>query len=256
MNPATDTTRRADLAKIHLAKKELCMSDEDYAAVISRVSKGRTQSAGELDMFERGKVLAHFKRCGWQPKVARKPNQPYSRPVTADSPEARKARALWLFLHELGEVRDPSERALGHYAKRVLKVDALQWTRKLWKLIESLKDWGMRVLPARCEAMREQLAPHHADLPQAIAEQMQAAWNYLQQRKHNKRLFDEYEALYQALNVGLQHVAKAADLPESQKTPHNAKTTPAAPDVAPQQIGTICAAFSRGFDASEKPKEE
>lgn len=72
MNPTTDTTRRADLAKIHLAKKELRMTDEDYAAVISRISKGRTNSAGELDVFERGKVLAHFKRCGWQPKHARK----------------------------------------------------------------------------------------------------------------------------------------------------------------------------------------
>lgn len=256
MNPSTDTTRRADLAKIHLAKKELCLSEEDYAAVISRISKGRTQSAGELDARERGKVLAHFKRCGWQPKHSRKPAQPYSRPVTADSPEARKARALWLFLHELGEVRDPSERALGHYAKRVLKVDALQWSRDLWKLIESLKDWGMRVLPARCEVMREQLAPHHADLPQAIAEQVQAAWNCLQRRKHNKRLFDEYEALYQTLKAGLQHLASAPVLPKSQKTPHNAKTPLAAPDVAPQQIGTICAAFSRGFGASKKPKEE
>lgn len=255
MNPATDRTRRADLAKIHLAKKELCLSDEDYAAVICRISKGRTSSAGELDMFERGKVLAHFKRCGWQPKHARKPNQPYSRPVTADSPEARKARALWLFLHELGEVRDPSERALGHYAKRVLKVDALQWTRDLWKLIESLKDWAMRVLPARCEAMREQLAPHHADLPQTVAEQVQAAWSCLQRRKHNKRLFDEYEALYQALSAGLQHLPKAPVLPESQKTPHNAKTTLAAPDVAPGQIGTICTALPREFGASEKTEE-
>lgn len=256
MNPATDTTRRADLAKIHLAKKELCMSDEDYAAVISRVSKGRTQSAGELDVRERGMVLAHFKRCGWQPKHARKPAQPYSRPVTADSPEARKARALWLFLHELGEVRDPSERALGHYCKRVLKVDALQWTRDLWKLIESLKDWAMRVLPAHCEAMREQLEPHRAALPPEIAKSLADALHDLYNNIENKRLFNEYEALYQALKAGLQHVAKAVDLPESPKTPHNAKTPPAAPDVAPQQIGTICAAFSREFGASEKPKEE
>ena len=33
--------RRADLAKIHLAKKDLCMSDDDYAAVMLCVSKGR-----------------------------------------------------------------------------------------------------------------------------------------------------------------------------------------------------------------------
>ena len=256
MNPTTDTTRRADLAKIHLAKKELRMTDEDYAAVISRISKGRTNSAGELDVFERGKVLAHFKRCGWQPKHARKSGQPYSRPVTADSPEARKARALWLFLHELGEVRDPSERALGHYARRVLKVDALQWSRDLWKLIESLKDWAMRVLPSRCEAMRQQLAPHREALPPEIAKSLADALHDLYNNIENKRLFNEYEALYQALKTGLQHVAATPHFPESQKTPHNAKTPLAAPDGAPQQIGTICAALSRGFGASEKPKED
>ena len=232
MSPATDTTRRADLAKIHLAKKELCMSDEDYAAVISRVSKGRTQSAGELDVRERGKVLTHFKRCGWQPKHSRKPAQPYSRPVTADNPEARKTRALWLFLHELGEVRDPSERALGHYAKRVLKVDALQWSRDLWKLIESLKDWAMRVLPARCEAMRGQLEPRRAALPPEIAKSLANALHDLYNNIENKHLFNEYEALYQALKAGLRHLAQASVLPESQKTPHNAKTSSDAVDVS------------------------
>ena len=61
--------RRADLAKIHLAKKDLRMSDDDYAAVMLCVSKGRTASAGELDAHERAQVLEHFKRCGWKPNM-------------------------------------------------------------------------------------------------------------------------------------------------------------------------------------------
>ena len=192
--------RRTDLAKIHLAKKDLCMSDDDYAAVILRVSKGRTSSAGELGVHERGQVLEHFKRCGWKPKPRNA--GAYSRPVAADSAEARKARALWLMLHELGQVRDPSERALGSYCKRVLKVDALQWTDgQIWRLIESLKDWAMRVLPARCEAMRQQvdamgLSPK--ETADVRGELMALAAAKLDRRK---RLFDHYHALYAALRA-------------------------------------------------------
>ena len=199
--------RRADLAKIHLAKKDLRMSDDDYAAVMLCVSKGRTSSAGELDVRERGQVLEHFKRCGWKPKPRN--SGAYSRPVAADSAEARKVRALWLMLHELGQVRDPSERALGSYCKRVLKVDALQWTDgQIWRLIESLKDWAMRVLPARCEAMRQQvdamgLPPEKtAGVRQAFLEM---SGDRLGRRKPR---FDHYHALYAALMACVQHPAK------------------------------------------------
>ena len=205
MKPPADQ-RRAELAKIHLAKKDLCMSDDDYAAVMLRVSKGRTSSAGELDVRERGQVLEHFKRCGWKPRPRNA--GAYSRPVAADSAEARKVRALWLMLHELGQVRDPSERALGSYCKRVLKVDALQWTDgQIWRLIESLKDWAMRALPARCEAMRMELAPHHAALPADAVALIQRCWvDVLACGK--KHRFDEYHALYAALRDCMRHMVK------------------------------------------------
>jgi phage gp16-like protein len=98
MQPPADK-RRADLAKIHLAKKDLCMSDDDYAAVMLCVSNGRTSSAGELDVRERGQVLEHFKRCGWKPKPRN--SGAYSRPVAADSAEARKVRTEIMELMEL-----------------------------------------------------------------------------------------------------------------------------------------------------------
>ena len=128
---------------------------------------------------------------------------------SAISAEARKARALWLMLHELGQVRDPSERALGSYCKRVLKVDALQWTDgQIWRLIESLKDWAMRVLPARCEAMRQQvdamgLPPEKtAGVRQALREMS------VDRLGRRKPRFDHYHALYAALLACMPPPAK------------------------------------------------
>lgn len=202
-----DPTRKADLAKIHIGKKDLRLEDADYEAIILRVSKGRTSSAGALDVRERGLVLAHFKRCGWHPKHKQPAGARYSRPVRASSDEARKVRALWLLLHELGLVRDASERALGAYCKRVLHVDALQWADgNLYKLIEGLKDWAMRALPSKVQTMREQLAPHHAALPFDLAEELRFAWMALQHSEANQHRFNEHNDMYQALKAGLAHI--------------------------------------------------
>ena len=208
----TDLTRKTDLAKIHIGKKDLHLEDADYEAIILRVSKGRTSSAGELDWRERGQVLAHYKRCGWLPRHKQPAGAGYSRPVKASSDEARKVRALWLLLHELGLVRDASERALGNYCKRVLKVDALQWADgKLYKLIEGLKDWAMRALPAKVDAMRGQLAPHHAALPPELSEELQSAHRELRRTEANDRRFDAFNGMYQALKAGLNHISNAQE---------------------------------------------
>ena len=217
MTNTPDPTRKADLAKIHIGKKDLQLSDADYEAVILRVSKGRTSSAGELGWHERSQVLAHYKRCGWSPSHKQKPGARHSRPVSAGSAEARKVRALWLLLHELGQVRDPSERALGNYCKRVLGVDALQWADgKLYKLIEGLKDWAMRTLPARVEVLREELAPHHAMLPNEIALELAHAWRALHIGVDNKHRFNEYSAMYEALKAGLIHLGQWKEVPHGQ----------------------------------------
>ncbi len=70
----------------------------------------------------------------------------------ANSPEARMVRGLWLLLHRLGEVRNPSEAALAAYVKRMAKVDDLNWAGyRMEPLIESLKAWAARALPAALE---------------------------------------------------------------------------------------------------------
>ena len=59
---------------------------------------------------------------------------------------ARKARALWISLHQLGVVRNSSEQAFEAFACRQLGCEKLVWARQsdAFKLIEALKAMGLR----------------------------------------------------------------------------------------------------------------
>ena len=138
----TDIYRKRELALIHLAKATLGLSRDDYEHVLRTVTgKG---SAADLNAAERDKLLKHFKAKGFQVKPTEKSKQ--ARTLAQDA-QSRKVRALWLMLHALGQVRDPSESALTAYVKRMVKVDALQWAKSQYAVIESLKSWSMRYLP-------------------------------------------------------------------------------------------------------------
>lgn len=58
-------SRRAQLAQIHIAQKDLCMDDETYRAMLWTVAKVR--SASDLDEAGRRAVLEHLRARGWQP---------------------------------------------------------------------------------------------------------------------------------------------------------------------------------------------
>lgn len=132
--------RRAMLAKIHIARKDLGLEDDDYRDVIERVSKGRTRSAGQLSQAALHDLLAEFRRLGWKPKAAA-----LGRGAASD-PQSKKVRALWLALAEAGVVRDKSEKALRSYVHRMTGRDDLRFCdpAEKWRLIESLKSWAVR----------------------------------------------------------------------------------------------------------------
>ena len=129
----------ADLAKIHIAKKQLAMDEDAYRSMLKSI--GGVESAKDLSQAAVGRVLAHLKRCGFK-TVTKKSDR-----KQADDAQSRKIRALWLQLHQLGAVRDPSEQALAAWIKRMGKIDALQWlpTDVASKAIEELKQWIKRV---------------------------------------------------------------------------------------------------------------
>lgn len=131
---ASQPLRRALLAKVHLASKALGMVDDDYRELLQRITGLR--SAGDCDNHQLGAVIAEFERLGFKstPRAA-------ARPAPANHPVARKARAMWISLHQLGAVEDPSERALEAFCKRQLGVDRLHWVDQSqgYRLIEALK---------------------------------------------------------------------------------------------------------------------
>lgn len=130
-------SRRAMIAKVHLARKELGIAEEDYRAILQQLT-GRSSCSAMSDA-QLDTVIEDMKRRGW------KQGAPTARRV-ADSPMAKKARALWLGLHQLGVVRNGSEQALEAFARRQLGCDRMQWADQgqAYRLIEALKAMAQR----------------------------------------------------------------------------------------------------------------
>lgn len=159
--PQPSTNNRQRLIRlIHVAQGDLRMDDDSYrTALVTAANKSSTtdMTDGELE-----RVLSHLKRCGFKVRSKRKPAKPaharHSRAM-AHAPVDTKIRALWLFLHQLGVVDNPSEAALAAYVKRITKVEDLQWLNghQTERVIESLKKWAMRFLPGQVSALTQQL---------------------------------------------------------------------------------------------------
>jgi len=132
---------RGSLAKIHIAKKDLGLSDEEYRDILR--ARFRKDSAAKLSQPQADQLIRHFQSLGWKPKQKSLPGFGGS---LASDPMSRKIRALWLELAKGGVVRNKSEQALLTFVKKQVKVDRLQWasTGQKAQVIEALKYWGKR----------------------------------------------------------------------------------------------------------------
>lgn len=141
--------RNPMLAKVHLGAKELGLADDVRRDLMARVTGGK-RSASDCTDAELHKVLEEYRRLGWKPTTAGKSDKMSqfrgAGRKAASSPFARKARALWISLHQLGVVRDPSDKALEAFARRQLGVDKLQWADEGlgYRLVEALKAMAAR----------------------------------------------------------------------------------------------------------------
>jgi len=131
---------KKNLAKIHIAKKELGLTEEVYRDVLRGITGKNT--AAKLNDNQAERVLRHFIRLGWKPKY-----QPELPGLTIPrDPQSQKIRALWITLHKAGVVRNGSEGALLAFVRRVAMRDRLEWCSVQDKsaVIEALKDWARR----------------------------------------------------------------------------------------------------------------
>lgn len=131
----TDSNRRALLAKVHLAKKDLALTDESYRDRLFQVTGRR--SAADCSDQQLVAMIESLKSIGWKDKPARRAGD---RPL-ADSPQARKARAQWLSLWNLGVIEEPGERALAAFVKRQTGREDLRFcdAPQLNKVVDGLK---------------------------------------------------------------------------------------------------------------------
>ncbi|WP_321276943.1 regulatory protein GemA [Thiomicrorhabdus indica] len=132
--------RQANLAKIHIAKKDLGMSDDAYRAMLQDVAG--VDSASKLDFHGQMKVLHRLEQLGFKPKQGKK----YGPKAGKFKTQSDKIRALWISLHKEGIVQDSSEAALGKFIEHHTGKQRPQFlkTSEASKVIEMLKKWGER----------------------------------------------------------------------------------------------------------------
>jgi phage gp16-like protein len=144
----TDNRKRL-YSLLQVGKTELGWDEEFYRGIwlpmqgATKDKDGR-YSAATMDIGQLFKAVEEMKRLGFKVKKA-------GNRALADDAQSKMIRGLWLELHELGAVRNPSEASLANYVKRQTGVEALQWLNgeQSAQVIEALKQWRKRTAKAQ-----------------------------------------------------------------------------------------------------------
>lgn len=130
--------RRAELAAIHVAKKKLGLDDDTYRDLLYEWT-GKDSSA-RMTPKQRQRVIENFRKMGFEKKSGEVDVQP------DDAPQVQKIKSLWRQLHRVGAVRNPHEKALNAYVKRMTDIQHVRWLppKKANTVIEALKAWKER----------------------------------------------------------------------------------------------------------------
>ena len=144
MKKAPANPNRLPLIKlIHVARRELRMDDDTYRLMLAGMKglDGATSTA-DLSVPNLLRVLEQLKRRGFTVR----PSKAKQRQMAADA-QSKKIRSMWLTLHGLGAVHDPSEEALAKFVLNMTGVAALQWLNgaQASRVIENLKQWQQRI---------------------------------------------------------------------------------------------------------------
>jgi phage gp16-like protein len=99
------------IAKIHLAKKQLALTEDSYRDVLRRVTG--VDSAGSMRGDQLDAVLREFARLGWKAKPARR---------RSDKPQVRMIHAVWKDIVALQGHGDAA--ALRSFVRRQTRTDA------------------------------------------------------------------------------------------------------------------------------------
>lgn len=138
--------RRAMLAKLHLARKELALTEESYRDVLRRVTG--QESAAALSEPQLDRALAEFRRLGWKPRKGK------GRTGTSAAPQIRMIHAVWRDICRLGIDAEDETAALRAFVARQTRTAANPQgvsdprfldSQQANRVLEGLKAWRRRL---------------------------------------------------------------------------------------------------------------
>jgi hypothetical protein len=182
--------RQNMLAKVHLAKRDLALSDADYRHVLT-VQFG-TDSAANLNDRELRRLLDHFRGKGWPPRGDIKPQVRADRRELIDKIEAQ--------LSELANFK--GKRVPWSYAQSILRRQTnnphayLNWARAedLTRIVQSLY-YQLARMNARVEAARMAREFEEKAGAETLAELAPHVKAVLDRAKAGKGTINDYEAI-------------------------------------------------------------
>lgn len=146
----TDRLRRAELAKIHISKKQLGLDDVAYELMVWDVSRdfrpdSPVKSSGDMTSVERKALIQKMQSMGAHSGPAKGEKRIFG---DSNEPHVRKLYACAYQLIRDGAIapRDPA-RWLRKFTKRLTGVEDPRWTtaNDCNKVIEALKAWHRRL---------------------------------------------------------------------------------------------------------------
>lgn len=122
------------IALLHVAKKQLGLTDEDYRAILARY--GRSETASELDSAGFTHVMKYLTAIGFRSSFTKR-TYGY-RPTMATPPQVDLIRSLWA---KFTGKADDSDEELNKWLHRFHKVSTLRFVdnKRAAKVISSLK---------------------------------------------------------------------------------------------------------------------
>lgn len=186
---------------VHVGRRELKLNEDEYRTILQ--AQGGSSSCASMSLPKLRQVLDYLRAQGFKVKVASKAKPTGQRAVAlASDPESRKARAMWLTLHAIGQVRDPSETALLAYTKRQTGVERMEWIVDMVPVLESLKAWLLRSLPGKVRPYllraSRSWAPHMPDAWHKNWDQAVRRLNLVME-KGNSQVIDEWVDLWELI---------------------------------------------------------
>lgn len=147
--------RTVELAKIHIARKDLHLDEDTYRTIIRDVGGAKSGSSSDLTATGRARILAHFQSKGWKPKrtCRRRPAADKAAGMATDA-QIKMIRGIWIRLANAGVVKARDEAGLRAWVRSATRrhhparagYHAVEFLpREVARdVIEQLKQWAHR----------------------------------------------------------------------------------------------------------------